>query len=237
MKTKYILLTGAASLALAFASNAQSVLSLNFASTPGSTIQFNGAGSSLQFNPSTSSIFGGVFNGTQWQIGSETGGDGSAIGLLGVFNNGPFSYGAITTVISGTHIDQTASLTGSPGSLMINDGSGFDLVGTINWVEVATHDYAGAINAALTVNITDLTYAGANSDLTALTANGVAALNLTFQFSPGETLADLTTGSTPFQTSYSGSIASVPEPTSVACYFLGTAILICSRLFRQKKHI
>ena len=71
-------------------------LTLNFSSTVGSTIQFNGTGSSFQFN---SSLINGPFFGSQWLIGSENGGTGSAVGLLGLVNNNPFHYGAITTVI------------------------------------------------------------------------------------------------------------------------------------------
>jgi len=233
---KYIPLTAVLSLCLAVSAGAQGVLTLNFASTPGSTIQFNGSDSSFQFNSSSSSIFGGVFNGTQWQIGSQTGGTGAATGLLGWFNNGPFNYGPISTVISGSSISQYANVTSPTGGLLVNDGSGFNLTGNINWAQVSTHDFAGAINAALTVNITGLTYAGINPDLQTFAANGPGALNLTFQFSPGMTLADLTSGSGPYRTSYSGSLAVVPEPTSIACLGLGLGVLALVRKVKKNKN-
>ncbi|MEJ0089566.1 MAG: PEP-CTERM sorting domain-containing protein [Limisphaerales bacterium] len=235
MKTKYAILSVVSGALLACSAEAQDFLSLNFASTPGSTIQFNGAASSFQFNSSSSPIFGGVFNGTQWQIGSQTGGTGSATGLLGWVNNSPFSYGSITTIISGSGIDQTANVSGSPGALLVNDGSGFNMTGLVNWGQISTHDFAGAINASLTVNVTGLSYAGSNPDLLTFVANSPAALNLTFQFSPGRTLSDLTTGSGAYQTSYSGSLSVVPEPTSVGCFILGLGVLAFVRHFKRER--
>jgi hypothetical protein len=209
---------------------------LNFSSTPGSTIQFNGNGSSFQFDPSTSPVFGGVFNGSQWLVGSQTGGTGAAIGLLGLFNNGPFSYGPITTVINGSSVDESATVTGPTGGLQINDGSGFDLTGNINWGELSTHNYLGGINATLAVNITGLSYTGSNPDLTAIADGGSAAMDLTFQFAPGMSLADLTSGSGPYQTSYSGSLATVvPEPTSIGCLLLGLGVLTIARRAKQNQ--
>jgi hypothetical protein len=209
-------------------------LSLNFANTPGSTIQFNGTASSFQFN----STVGGIFNGSQWIIGSESGGTGSASGLMGSFNGGPFSYGSITTIINGSDIDESASVTGPLGALVINDGTD-NLTGNVNWVEVATHDFAGVINAGLTVNVTGLIYSGTNSDLEALAASGSGSLDLTFQFSPGETLANLTTGSGPYQTSYSGSIsATVPESTSAGFLLLtGLSTLTCFQCLKIGRRI
>jgi hypothetical protein len=224
-QTTLLLSTLAVSGMLACSASAQGSLGLNFSSTPGSTIQFNGAASSFQFNPSTSSIFGGVFLGSQWIIGSQTGGIGGGVGLKGLFNNGPFSYGPITTVGS----EQSATVTGPTGQLVIQDGSGFDLTGNIDWLQISTFNSSGAINADLVVNVTGLNYAGSNPDLLTLVANGPGALNLTYQFSPGKTLSDLTKGSGSYQTSYSGSLSVVPEPTSTVCLLLGLGALTLSR--------
>jgi hypothetical protein len=207
---------------------------LNFASTVGSTIQFNGNSSTFQFDPSTSPVFGGIFNGSQWLVGSQTGGTGAAIGLLGLFNNGPFSYGPITTVINGSTVDESATVTGPTGGLQITDGSGFNLTGNINWGELSTQNYIGGINATLAVNITGLSYTGSNPDLIAIADGGSAAMDLSFQFAPGMSLADLTSGSGPYQTSYSGSLA-VPEPTSVGCLLLGLGILTIARRAKQNQ--
>jgi hypothetical protein len=215
------------------ATSSHAALALNFSSTVGSTIQFNGTNSTFQFNPSTSPLFGGIFFGSQWQIGSESGGTSSAMQLLGSFNNGPFHYGTITTNISGANIDESAVVTGPLAALLVTDGSG-SLSGNLDWVQIMTHDNAGTINATLAVNVTGLVYTGTNPDLAALAANGPGALDLTFQFSPGMTLGDLTTGAGPYQTSYSGSL-SVPEPTSLGCFLLGAGMLVCYLRLKQSQ--
>jgi hypothetical protein len=137
----------------------------------------------------------------------------------------------------GPNIDESALVTGPLGGLSINDNAGKFLTGTVDWVQVATHDNAGAINAALTVNVTGLTYTGSNPDLVTLAAGNPASMDLTFQFSPGMTLGDLTAGSGPYVTSYSGSISDtmspVPEPTTAGCLLLGMGTLILTRRFRK----
>jgi hypothetical protein len=242
MKTKIKLITpllAGAFIGLTAIQNADAQ-GLNFSSTPGSTIQFNGNSSSFQFNSSTSPVFGGIFSGTQWLIGSQTGGTGVAVGLLGWFNNGPFTYGPITSVISGSGLDQTAQVIGPAGGLQIKDGSGIDLTGNISWGELSTHNYLGGINSTLEVNITGLSYAGTNPDLIALASAKSAAMDLTFQFAPGMSLADLTTQSPsgPYLTSYSGSLTTtVPEPATIGCLALGLGILTFSRRFKNNQRI
>jgi len=228
---KYIksLAVAMAGLALsAVTGNAQ--LSMDFSSTIGSTIQFNGTNSTFQFNTSTSTLYGGIFLGTQWSIGNETGGTGSALGLFGLVNNSPFSYGPITTNIN----IETANVIGPLGALNITDGASNSLTGTVAWIQLETSAFAGGINPSLTVNVTGLAYAGTNVDLQTLAAGGSGSMDLTFQFSPGKTLGDLTSGSGPYQTSYSGSL-SVPEPTSVGCFLLGLGVLVCTQRLKTKQ--
>lgn len=207
-------------------------LSLNFSSSPGSTIQFNGSAQSFQFNPSTFTGFNGFYLGTQWFVGSETGGIPSAIGLFGSVGTNVFSYGPIT--VNGPL--QTATVLGPNASLDINDGSGFDLTGTVNWEQIQTSSFAGALNAALVVNVTDLSYKGSNPDLLTLVAGGVGQMNLSFQFSPGETLTQLSTGDSAFSTTYAGSISPAPEPASVGLLVVGMGVLILARVVR-KTHV
>jgi len=235
MKSKsltYLLATASIGLVTAVNLGAQG---LNFASTPGSTIQFNGNQSTFGYSPSASSIFGGIFLGSNWEVGSENGSGTAAIGLLGTFNSGPFTIGAISETSNGTDVDESAPVTGPGGVLSINDGSGFNLTGNVNWFDIATHNYAGGINSKLVVNVTGLSYGGSNPDLLALGQAGTGQLDLTFQFAPGRSLADLTEGSGPYNTSFSGSLTVVPEPTSTACILLGLGALTVARIVRQKK--
>jgi len=210
-------------------------LTLNYASTPGSTIQFNGAASSFQFNSSTlvfPAPIGNYYVGSQWAIGSETGGTGSAIGLLGVVNNGPFIYGPITTTPSS---DEIANVIGPLGALSINDGVGQFLTGNVNWIQVETDNSIGGINATLIVNVGGLAYAGINPDLLTLVAEGPGSMNVSFQFSPSKMLSQLTSGSGPYNSSFSGSI-SVPEPMSAGVLLLGLGVLVCFQRFAQNRH-
>ena len=184
----------------------QAALSLSFSNQGLSTgIQFNGASSSFQLNPAPGSLAA-----PQFEVTSQTGGI-SSVGLLGWINGSPWSIGAITT--SGT--TQTAPVTGL-GLLYLNDGAGNNLSGNLNWITIETVQSLGGINAALYVNVTGLAYGGVNPDLLALANGENGSLNLTFQFNPGQSLTQLTTGSAQIG-SYSGALASVPipEPTTV----------------------
>jgi hypothetical protein len=149
--------------------------------------------------------------------------------LFGSVGNGPFSYGPIT--VAGP--EQSALLLGPLGALDIKDGLGFDVTGNVDWIQINTFNYSGALNAALVVNISGLSYGGVNPDLQSLVAGGSGQVTLTFQFSPGETLSQLSSGSSPFTTSYSGSISPTPEPTTVGLLLLGLGGVITARVFRK----
>lgn len=176
---------------------ASAAISLDFAALPRTAIQFNGAASSFQLNP---------LAGPQFRVVNDTGGSGSAIGLNGWVTGGPWSYGAITT--SGTTQSATVS---AGGVLHISDGSS-DLTGNVNWIEIATMQSIGGVNASLLVNVTGLSYGGANADLLTLASSPSGSMNLSFQFSPSLSLNALTSGTLPFRTSYSGSISGEPVP-------------------------
>lgn len=213
-KQKLAIIAIAAGLAVS-ATTSQAALSLSFSNQGLNTgIQFNGASSSFQLDPAPGSL-----GAPQFAITSESGGV-SSIGLVGWINGSPWTIGSITT--SGTV--QSATVTGL-GNLFINDGAGNNLTGNLTWMTMQTDQSAGFINSTLDLNITGLAYSGANADLLALANGGDGSLNLTFQFNPGESLTQLTTGSAQVG-SYSGSIAavsSVPEPSTV---FAGALLLI-----------
>lgn len=201
-------------------------LNLNFSANAGTGLQFNGASDSFQFSSDGA--------GYQWHITSETGG-GSALNLNGAFSNGPFHYGPITITGSGLTMIQSAMVTGPLGGFIINDGSGHNLSGTVNFIDVETYatGSSGGMNALnLTVNLTGVTYSGSNPDLLLFRAEQPGTLDLSFQFSPGQTLTQLSTGTGPYLTSYSGSIAVVPEPSTLALAGLGGLLLL--KLRRRK---
>jgi hypothetical protein len=188
----------------------QATLTLNFSSLTGASIQFNGPADTFQIN---SAVSGNAFN-----IGLETGSQstGVAQGLNGGLSSGPFSYGAISSDVSG---NQYATVTGPSGTFFIVDGNNQLLSGTVNWMQVSTSTGNGnpvGVNAQLTVNISGVTYSGNNADLQTL--DNLAALNfgsmdLSFSFNPGQTLTQLSTGPSQ-QTAFSGAL-SVPEPTTM----------------------
>jgi hypothetical protein len=173
---------------------------------------------------------GGAFsftstNGYQFEITSVNGGVGDSVSDKGyVTPGGPFTIGTITT-IGGL---QSAPVTGS-GTLHITDNAAIDLTGTIQWVDISTIGVGGILNLAGVLNLTSIAYDGANSDLSALAAAGVASDVVTFQFVPSKTLTELK--NTGGQTSYSGGIT-IPEPGTVMLVCLGAAALM---MFRRRE--
>jgi hypothetical protein len=193
--------------------SSQAQLTLNFAANSGSSIQFNGVASSFNFNNGN--------NGFQWTVTDEVGGS-SAIGLNASVNNGPFIYGPITTAGSVEY----ATVLGPLGGLVMHSASG-DLTGTVNWIDVATFGLGGgAINASLDVNVSNIHYSGTNPDLLFLVANQPGSMDVSFQFASSRTLLELSQGTGPYLTSYSGSLSVVPEPSTLALAGLGGLALL-----------
>ena len=208
-----------ASILLVFglASPSQAAITLNFQSLDGTVINF-----------ATNSTFGFTStNGYQFSISSVLGGVGDSVGLDGYLSpGGPFTIGGIS-IVGGL---QSASVTGT-STLHITDNATLDLTGTINWVSIATISVAGVLNLNGQVNLTAITYSGTNSDLAALAAAGSGEDVVTFQFVPAKTLTQLTT--TGGQTSYSGSITSVPEPGVWVLVAMGAGLGIFLRGRKQ----
>jgi hypothetical protein len=213
MKSVIVTLAG---MVLTVASS-QAQLTLNFAANAGSSVQFNGSASSFNFNNGN--------NGYQWNVTDEVGGS-SAIGLNASVLNGPFFYGPITIANSGGYQVQYATVLGPLGSLIMHSADG-DLTGTVNWIDVSTYGVgAGLLNAALDVNVSNIHYLGSNPDLQYLVANQPGSMDVSFQFPTTMTLTQLSSGTGPYLTSYSGSISVVPEPSMLALWGLsGLALL------------
>lgn len=172
---------------------------LDFSNLNGSSIEFLGASHEFEFTDGSSSAY-------QWKITTP----GSAEGFLGEFNGGPWSYGQVISLGPVQITDITAPL----GDLVISDGAGYYATGSVNWGQMDTFYSIGGINAQAVVNLTGLTYGGNNADLRALVAGNSGSVDISFQFNPAESLTQLSTGSGPYLTSYSGSLtgASLPEP-------------------------
>lgn len=194
-------------------------ITLNFQGLDGTVINF-ATNSTFSFTST---------NGYQFSISSVLGGVGDSVGLNGFLSpGGPFVIGPIT--ISGGL--QSAPVTGT-STLHITDNATLDLTGSINWINIATISVAGVLNLNGQVNLTAITYTGTNSDLVALAAAGAGEDVVTFQFVPPQTLTQLTT--TGGQTSYSGSITSVPEPGTWVLVAMGTGLGVFLRGRRQAR--
>ena len=193
---------------------------LNFSNLGGASIQFNGTASTFEFSPSP---------GNQWSVTSETGGS-SALGLQGSFSGGPWTIGSISTPVAGY---QTANINASPSAqLTIYDGAAIPATADVSWVDIYTFGGAGGLNASAVVNLSNLSYAGANADLMSFFSSPAGQLVVTWQFNPAKGLTDLTTGTGPYNTSFSGSLTAVPEPGVLAIFGLGLALFV-RRFFKK----
>jgi hypothetical protein len=210
-----------ASVVFVGAEQSRATLVIDFSNTTGAALNFSG--SSFTF---TNGNDGNQFKITGVNDPPPNGLD--SIGLEGnIIPGGPFVIGAITTNGS----IQSAPVTGT-GVLTIPDGHGFNLTGTIQWDDIATVGGDGIINLSGQNNLTNIIYAGANRDLTALAAEGPGADSVSFQFVPTQTLTQLAT--TGGSTSYSGSIFAsqsppFPEPASVGLLGIAAVGMLSAR--------
>ena len=113
----------------------------------------------------------------------------------------------------------------------MHNAPGDDLTGTVNWIDVSTYGGgSGLLNATLDVNVSNIHYSGSNPDLMYLVAHQPGSMDVSFQFATTESLTQLSSGTGPYLTSYSGSISVVPEPSTLALWGLsGLGVLSLRR--------
>ena len=186
------------------------LVSCDFAAAPNTSILFMGTGNTIQF-PVTSTYGFAITDATSPSLG----------GLHG-YIGGTFVVGAITAAGA----LEEASVTTLDGVFGIDDGAGKMLTANLNWNDIFVYNsLCGALNISGATNLTNFQYSGSNSALLAIKNGGDQTIVLTFQFSPltRKSLTQLMTDGQVNSTSYSGSLSSVPEPSS--CVLLGMAAL------------
>ena len=184
--------------------------SLNFAGI--NNVQFNANGDTFQLNPIAGSAVTPQFEFT-----------GADKGLTGWISGGPWSVNmaSLSTTTVGSLTYQQAPVSGG-AQLNIFDGTS-TLTGNLNWLQIHTSSLGqGGVADSLSINLFNIAYGGLNADLQALAAGKTGNINFTFQFSGSNpTLQDLFNGSGSTTASYSGSVSSatdvssVPEPSTV----------------------
>jgi hypothetical protein len=153
-----------------------------------------------------------IFNGTGGFSFTSPGPDltiqsGSAFGDSGTIS-GSYQIGTISTS-GGT---STASVTGS-GVLTIVDGLQ-TLTANLTWVDIVQNGTGSTLNDTGAVNLSNVTYGGSNVDLLALATAINDSDTLDFTFIQAQSLS--TIASTSESTTFSGTIATVPDGGTTA---------------------
>ena len=197
-------------------------VSCDFASEPGSSIEFNGTNRTFEF-PTTSPYDFVINTATSPNLGGLQGNIG-----------GTFTVGTIDTAEDG---GEQANVTSTDGTFSVFDGSGNTLTANLNWETIQVlYGLFGILNVKGAANLSNVTYSGSNGDLLGIKDGTDQTVVLTFQFSPltEHTLTGLMTPGQVTSTSYSGSLSSVPEPSS--CMLLVTAGLgLLSYAWRRRR--
>ena len=199
-----------------------SAITLSFANVVGANVEFLGINDTFHFNPGSSLL-------NQFRI-TASDGVGDSVTDMGRIN-GTFHIGAIT--INGGL--QTAPVTGV-GSVVIHDGSGFDMSASLVWNEIQTSGTAGSLNLTGLLNLSSVTYHGAQSDLHAMAAPHVGTAVLSFTFIPARTLTQLTANASDKKTSFSGTLNAQTIPDGGATLMmLGAGIVGMAFAGRSRK--
>ena len=218
-------------------SNAAAGIELGIASTTNADIAFTGTGSAATFS------FNNNTSGQGFEVTTSSG-SGDSIGLYGTISQS-FTYSSVGT--NGNTQTASVSTVGSnPAILTITDSSHDSFTATIQALTISTTGTSGGININGSLNLSNASYAGTNSDLTALykdigLAGGIAVLS--FQFIPAESLTAskllarkvATYSGTIFTAgSFNGGNGGVPEPTSLSLACIGLGTIIAGVVWRRR---
>ncbi len=183
-------------------------VSCNFASEPGSSIEFNGTNRTFEF-PTTSPYDFVINTASSPDLGGLQGNIG-----------GTFAVGQIGTAADG---GEQANVTSTDGAFSVFDGSSNTLTANLNWGTIQVlYGLFGILNVEGAANLSNVSYSGSNSDLLGIKNGTDQTVVLTFSFSPvtEHTLTGLMTPGQMNSTSYSGSLSAsgsqspIPEPSS-----------------------
>jgi len=144
-------------------------LTINYSNVQGASIDFFGATDTFTFPNSGTRDF------SITSVAGST--DPQTPGLQGNIG-GTFTIGAITVSVDA----QTAPVSGT-GTFSIVDEASQVFSANLSWIDIRTTGSGGVLNLTGTANLSNVTYAGANTDLTQFLTSGGANV-LTFQFIP-----------------------------------------------------
>lgn len=192
----------------------------DFAAVAGSSIQFTGTGTAVDFTLLSTTVNG--HSGIDFVITDSVLKD-----LYGAIS-GTYEYS--NSAISVTGPTQTAPVSGASGVFTIWDASWQPLTADVTWDSIATTGTGGIVNYLGTVDLSNFAYSGANPDLQYLAQMNSGVLVTTFQFTAATSLTALETGT--HTTSYSGSVTPVPDGGLTAMLLGG--VLVGLETLRRK---
>jgi hypothetical protein len=144
--------------------------------------------------------------------------DLDTLGLRGTIS-GTFTIGAISIVGS----IQSAPVSGT-GTFSIVDENSVPFIADLTWKSIFTMGTIGGFNTSGEANLSNISYAGSNTDLDDF--GSIGATVLSFQFLPAKSLTALTENGAVNFNSFSGSLAPVPVPGALGLMSLGVLVMV-----------